>query len=276
MRISAPSWTSHNLAPGETVRMLRDKGQFRRESWLAHHAHRVVEIQYIKQGRGAYFIGGKHVPFGRNTLLIVPPHTVHGFMPDKDSPIDKFGLMFPLAYLDHIRRGARCLTQLRMQVVLTEGEGGRVEMIFHQILTEQDNKAPYWTDIVKEMIRELVFLIIRAGERPASTTPPNPPLAAVLRHIEEHFAEPICIKKLADMTGFSVRHLSRIFKTHTGASIKQYIQHRRIIEAQRLILETPALKLTAIAEKIGFENYHVFHRAFKLTTGMTPASYTPA
>jgi YesN/AraC family two-component response regulator len=55
--------------------------------------------------------------------------------------------------------------------------------------------------------------------------------------------------------------------------IKHYLLHRRILEAKRLIETKPYLKSGIVAEKVGFDNFFLFRRAFKRLTGVTAGEY---
>ncbi|MGI6383884.1 MAG: helix-turn-helix domain-containing protein [bacterium] len=68
-------------------------------------------------------------------------------------------------------------------------------------------------------------------------------------------------------------HLSRLFKQHTGLGFKQYITQRRIAEAKRLLREDIDLSVDAISQRVGFRDFVVFNRNFKIFTGMTPSAY---
>ncbi|HEY3298341.1 MAG TPA: helix-turn-helix domain-containing protein, partial [Armatimonadota bacterium] len=57
-----------------------------------------------------------------------------------------------------------------------------------------------------------------------------------------------------------------------GLGFKEYLIHRRIVEAQHLLEETDT-KVTTIACEVGFDSISAFNRDFHMLTGITPAAY---
>ncbi|HHV96245.1 MAG TPA: helix-turn-helix transcriptional regulator [Clostridiaceae bacterium] len=71
---------------------------------------------------------------------------------------------------------------------------------------------------------------------------------------------------------FSKYYLSHIFKQLTGFTIIEYVQHRRIIEAQRMLRYTNK-DIIEIGYDCGFNNIQHFYRVFSKITGTTPLHY---
>ena len=72
--------------------------------------------------------------------------------------------------------------------------------------------------------------------------------------------------------GFLEMAKQRDFKKEMGKSIINYLIDVRISEARNLISGS-ALPLSAISEKVGFEDYNYFSRIFKKRVGYTPRQY---
>jgi AraC-type DNA-binding domain-containing proteins len=82
----------------------------------------------------------------------------------------------------------------------------------------------------------------------------------------------ISLDLLAEQMHFSVSYLVRNFKDITGKTIKEYITEKRMEEAKRL-LESTAMKVKDIGEKIGYPNTQSFINIFKKYQGETPGEY---
>jgi len=80
------------------------------------------------------------------------------------------------------------------------------------------------------------------------------------------------IDDLARETGLSSSHFRSIFRRETGLSAGQWLTRMRMIEARRLLRESP-WPVKQIASTIGYSDVVAFHRAFKRSTGETPAAY---
>ncbi len=53
----------------------------------------------------------------------------------------------------------------------------------------------------------------------------------VLHYIEEHLKEPLDIKRLASVAGYSQYHFIRLFKSHTNETVMEYVCRRKLIRA---------------------------------------------
>lgn len=80
------------------------------------------------------------------------------------------------------------------------------------------------------------------------------------------------IDKLKDYSGYSRRHLQRLFKKVTGLGLGEYIRRRRLNRAA-LLLRFSLRSYQDIALSVGFDSQQSFNRAFKKFTGISPGQY---
>jgi len=80
---------------------------------------------------------------------------------------------------------------------------------------------------------------------------------------------------LALQLGVSSRTLIRRFKSATGVSIGQYLQQRRLDEAQALLRRTN-LSITEVGVAVGLNDASHFSRMFRGQTGLTPSAFRAA
>ena len=92
------------------------------------------------------------------------------------------------------------------------------------------------------------------------------------RYIQDHYAENLTVKSLAEMVNANEFYLSHAFKKITHYSPQQYILRRRIGKAQCLLIYT-SLPLTEIAARVGYDDSNYFSRVFKKIVGMSPRLY---
>jgi AraC-like DNA-binding protein len=113
---------------------------------------------------------------------------------------------------------------------------------------------------------------------PASPPADAPAPRAVLRaidYIERHLCESIGVEQVAAAACMSRFHFARVFRRATGYSPMEYLRHRRIEQAQVLLLEGRH-KVSEIASDLGFFDQSHFVRRFRRATGCTPARYARA
>lgn len=82
----------------------------------------------------------------------------------------------------------------------------------------------------------------------------------------------IDIETLATYSGYSRRHLQRLFLAETGVGLGEYIRRRRLSRAA-LLLRFSCRRYQDIALSVGFDSQQSFNREFKRVTGMTPGEY---
>lgn len=97
-------------------------------------------------------------------------------------------------------------------------------------------------------------------------------LMNVCKYIDEHYAESIKMDDIANIAGFSKFHFARLFKQVMDVSWYDYLINRRVMQAEKLLLETDS-SIMQIAMKSGFGSLATFNRTFKQRKGRTPTEY---
>ncbi|MFZ4452700.1 helix-turn-helix domain-containing protein [Salibacterium aidingense] len=90
--------------------------------------------------------------------------------------------------------------------------------------------------------------------------------------INDHLAEKLTLKTLADEVYLSESHLSLLFRKHLKMAPMEYVRMVRMQKARELLLST-TMPLKRVAETIGFDEQSQLSRAFRQTVGVSPAEY---
>ncbi|WP_299669681.1 AraC family transcriptional regulator [uncultured Polaribacter sp.] len=85
----------------------------------------------------------------------------------------------------------------------------------------------------------------------------------------------LSLKIISRYTNFSEGYLSQIINTNTHKNFNEYINHLRVENAKKLLLDEDYSKytITAIGLESGFHTKTSFYSAFKKNTGQTPNAY---
>ena len=95
----------------------------------------------------------------------------------------------------------------------------------------------------------------------------------IMRYIDMNISDKsLSVNMLSKKVHFSPAHISHMFKRKTGRTINQYITVERI-EKAKIILRNRDMKLTEVAEQVGYCDANYFTRIFKKVTGVTPSEY---
>ncbi len=94
----------------------------------------------------------------------------------------------------------------------------------------------------------------------------------VLRFLDTHYSEPICISELPNRTYLSHTPFFRAFREETGQSPAEYLTQVRLKQAKKLLLDA-GLSIGKIAEACGFRNQTYFNDVFRRRFGMSPSAW---
>ena len=91
-------------------------------------------------------------------------------------------------------------------------------------------------------------------------------------YVEEHIAEAITLRMLADAAAYSPWHAERVFKEVTGQTPFDYLRAVRLSRAAARLRDTDA-RIIDVAFDFVFGSHEGFTRAFSRHFGMTPQEY---
>lgn len=95
----------------------------------------------------------------------------------------------------------------------------------------------------------------------------------LLSFLIKNFSDPLLtLEKIEKQTGLNQFQVSEIISDTYKMRYKQYINHIRIEEAKKLLIETDT-PISAIAEKVGYCYSNSFARAFRQSEEITPNQY---
>lgn len=97
-------------------------------------------------------------------------------------------------------------------------------------------------------------------------------VARMQKYIEEHLTEPIGLRQLADVAGYSPYHSARMFKEQTGKSPLRYLRDMRLTQAA-FRLRDGRERVLELALDYAFESHEGFTRAFTRSFGLPPGRY---
>jgi two-component system, response regulator YesN len=93
-----------------------------------------------------------------------------------------------------------------------------------------------------------------------------------LHYIQAHYNQELSLEKVASVVFLNPVYFSQLFKQKTGQGYKDYVICLRLEQAKKL-LGNPDLKLTDIAERIGYSDVRHFTQVFRKKYDMTPTEF---
>ena len=90
--------------------------------------------------------------------------------------------------------------------------------------------------------------------------------------IDEAFAEPLDLDRIAREASLSPYHFHRLFRREVGETPHQYLTRRRIERARQLLITTE-LSITDVCLEVGFQSLGSFSSKFTRHAGHSPSRY---
>lgn len=98
-------------------------------------------------------------------------------------------------------------------------------------------------------------------------------IEAAVKYIEEHLSDTLLsLQSVAEHLKISPSNLSRTFKDETGGGFKEYVDHARLQEAKKLLIDTKD-SVDSIAKSVGYDNSSSFSRRFRSMCGLSPSEF---
>ncbi len=258
----------------------------------AYHAHNYWQIFYINSGYIMHTVFNSTFKQERGSFVIIPPFCKHQVdtLSHSSSVVQiefsndfmKYTLpkggdeelffsvyMEPLAnnvksknplilfeYNDTLQKAEELLESLKNEYC-TLNRQTNIQMLFFNLLSLILNK---YTSSAMDIETNDVFKRYRSN------------IHSVLKYIDESFSKPICSDKIYRIATMSSSSFSYIFKSVTGMTLVDYINHVRISKAQNLLLNSD-IPITNVAIDCGFRNLVTFDRIFKRISGISPSAF---
>ncbi|SAL05020.1 AraC family transcriptional regulator [Caballeronia calidae] len=109
---------------------------------------------------------------------------------------------------------------------------------------------------------------LRAAE---DTHPAYGRLAVAAKSIQDNYAQPLKLARLASLIDMSVAQMERYFDKIFHLTPRQMLLKTRLDAASRLLASEASI--TDVATQCGYTDHSAFTRQFKATVGVTPSQY---
>ena len=249
------------------------------------HIHDAFEIGYCLEGSGVYLANHKILPFKAGDAAVVNSREVHIAKGSRGGQTT-WGWL----YLDPVRLLANNMDShgTCLQVDRYCGTGfnnvidGRafpdIADCIHQILVECRDKRNGYRPMVRALVWRLMLLLerhCRMGRDAVEDVQNYKAIARImpaLKHIGEHYDNPISIVSLARLCHASEANFRKLFHNALGCAAQTYLLKLRLNVAHAMLGNTNDSVLD-IAQRAGYNNVSNFNRQFKRLFGLSPRAF---
>ncbi|HVK49667.1 MAG TPA: AraC family transcriptional regulator [Pseudobacter sp.] len=249
-------------------------------------------LYYIDEGTGKLFNAGSSIRLQAGYLYMVPAFTncnyyCSDFLSQyyicftEGSP-DGSSLFFNNRKLFQLKATERDISTFKQILHLNPGRGLQMSYnpkVFEKAnvlrgMGDQNRKTPL-SDFVETcgLLLQLIAKFLGSPDFSEDTREPFTSIIAdSIYYIQTNLKQEITVGALAKRANKTPDHFSRLFFTATGELPLEYIQKKRIAQAQ-LLLATTGMPISEIADETGFQSVSYFIRIFRRLTNKTPGEY---
>ena len=249
------------------------------------HLHHDYELHLITASAGRMFVGDHIGPFSPEQLVLTGPCLPHNWvsLSEPGTVVERRDHVVQFRR-DLVRSMAAFAPELDSLLPLLERArhgiefGGAVcrdaEAWFDDIIaSEGSRRIGLLIEFLGRLSRERDYRTLSdAPPRPDTDGVPLDRLDIVIRHVDEHHADPIPIAAVSGLLGMSDTAFSHFFTRLTGHTFTQFVIRVRVARACEL-LSTSERPVTEICHAVGFNNAANFNRRFRELKNLTPREY---
>lgn len=247
------------------------------------HTHQFYEFYFYINGGSSIYVKNKMIELKKNTVLIYPPHVVHGRL--EKEHLHNYERAFLYLTKELIRNFGHDLVDLEKLILSRANEGifqytldpavhkECVEMV-KQIRAHKGSSSPM--DEFEDyslMSRILVYIAKAVAAVPVKgdALPGDSVTRRVMDYINDHYNEDLSLESLAKQNNVSISHLSHQFTRLNNCTVHAYIHYCRISHAKELMLS--GMSPTDAAYAVGFNDYSNFLRSYQKWEQCSPREF---
>ncbi len=233
------------------------------------HIHNDYEFLFFLSGNADFTIDDKIYSLKKDDLLVIRPTQRHKLCLISTVPYERYVFNFKKNNLD-----ADEIAFLETaDPVYHIGKTSIIKNLFENLTNargvyEKDDFEQLKQITLHSMITDMKYL---PKSKEFILEPSS--IGRMIEYIDEHIEEPISAQVLADRFFISRSSVDREFQKELNISCKQYINKKKIMYAQSLIMS--GVPVAKTAEKCSYVNYTTFYRQYKAILGIYPLQDRP-
>lgn len=253
-------------------------GQPPRRVMTRAHWHDVLEVNYVRQGRGHYLIDGRSYDLSPGTVFVIPAGVAHRtrplptnphwnltvyFRPEGLAPLGDRAVAFGTAVAGRVRR-------------IPAGRFADLwENVFSGLEREGRHGDPAGSLAACAKVLDACLLVSRCaeaakGEPGIDLSPAARYVQGMMEHVRQHLDAPLTLRAIAAAVGLHPNYACSVFREQTGTPLFAYVAQQRATRA-RTLLATSTLPVAEVARRCGFRSIPSFYRVIRTAYGTTPA-----
>lgn len=237
------------------------------------HTHDNIEIYYFISGNCTYMIEGTAYPLKPHDILFKRPLEAHMLVVNSaDVPYERMGIsLSPEAF--RAIDPHNVLFDAMMARPLGTGNRFTAADFGHNLCTELMNRLAQNGGSMDrvEILSILLFISAEASRvlRNKGLTKRSSDVGPrLIDYVNEHLFSDLSLADVSHIFFLSQSQVNRIFKAHTGSSLRQYVTIKRLLTARDRIRS--GITAAEACFECGYNDYSAFYRAYTKAFGCSP------
>lgn len=251
---------------------------------LDFHLHENCELYFLLSRDLNYFVEKNIYRVLAGEVIITNPGELHKLTPatSSDELYERIWIQFNPHYVAQFNTASYDLLHCffsrekgeKNKIPLSQRESEELRRLFTQYERQISKPSAASTQLKLCGFIDILIFINDRFEQYKDNTPNlqnHNKLSRILDYIDHHLTEDLSLTTLERELYINRYYLSKLFKSHIGSTIHEYVIYKRIALAKRYLSEGDSVN--EAWEKAGFTDYTSFLKMFKRTVGVLPKNY---
>lgn len=261
------------------------------ENVFPAHYHYYIELLYGISGEYQVLLNGRYHCFGQGDMVLINSREVHQI----DCVSEEGGKYIVVRFLPELIYNSMSSNYFQLkfmvpfitenasnQKVISEKELNKTNIpeLFHEIIKEASQEKYGYELAVRNHIGSIFLWILRYWEANQEDFYEENSKDKILRiqlqpalnYVLEQYAQDIKAQDMAKLCNISYSYFSRSFHRIMKMNFREYLNHIRISEAEKLLVST-SLSITEIGGNVGFNTTSYFIKMFQHYKHITPKQF---
>lgn len=248
------------------------------------HWHNSVELFAVYEGSLTFIFREKQIRVDCGDFIIINTNELHSVRADEENmsvyvqiPISEFkNYLTADRFISFDKKGKGSLAKLNPTQMKDTDQ--KMMQLIRNIYDLNGTGAPgHEYEMLRDYYAMMQLLVtayrqVEADDMLYRSSKALQRLSPITEYIKKHYAEDISLQSLAQLFGYSIEHLSRMFQKYAQINYKSYLSGIRLEHAVEE-METSDKTIGEIATEVGFSDSRAMSKAFQKKYGMLPSEY---
>ncbi len=250
------------------------------------HSHNFIELFYILDGSIEHNFNGYEKTLIPGDFAIIDFDSYHSLTPIENTPCKLINLLFRPSFLDISLSNNDDITKIfKCREIQCKSDIPK-ETYINSVYHENDDKIKktlidmqseyfrsefgYLKVLKSQLIEVLIYLLRYMNPQVQNTT--SSVMDEAINYLEKNFYKKITLEEISGLLHYTPQYFCSKFKQETGYSFAEYLQKIRINKSCQLLQDTN-MKVSEIAEAVGYSDIRYYERIFRKYIDRTPLQH---